>query len=118
MSPPPGETMKLDKKPSETKHGGVRPNSGRKPGSSNTKTRETIKAVEESGLTPLEYMLAVMRDAAMEPRERLSAAVSAAPYVHAKLASVEFALSGSVDVVNMTKEQRDAAVAAATRADA
>ena len=30
-----------------------------------------------------------MRDETTEPRERLSAAVAAAPYMHAKLSSVE-----------------------------
>ena len=79
----------LDKKPRDTKHGSIRPNSGRKAGSTNKKTKEVIKAVEESGLTPLEYMLSVMRDAGEEPKARLNAAVSAAPYVHAKRASIE-----------------------------
>jgi len=74
-----------------------------------------VEAVEKSGLTPLEYMLSVMRDVSLDPRDRLSAANSAAPYVHAKLSSVEMNLSGSIETV--TKEQRDAAVAAASRAN-
>ena len=69
--------------------GGARPGAGRKPGTPNKRTAETVKAVEESGLTPLEYMLSVMRDEANEPRDRLSAAEKAAPYVHAKLSSIE-----------------------------
>ena len=40
-------------------------------------------------------MLSVMRSEIAEPRERLSAAMSAAPYVHAKLSSVE--LKGDKD---------------------
>ncbi len=51
-------------------------------------------AVKASGLTPLEYMLMVMRDDAGEPRDRLSAAVAAAPYVHAKLSSIELMGNG------------------------
>lgn len=72
---------------------------GRKPGSVNRKTAETQKAVEESGITPLEYMLSVMRseapvtdDAVVLMRHieaRMDAAKAAAPYVHAKLASIE-----------------------------
>lgn len=69
--------------------GGARPGSGRKKGSPNKRTAEIAKAVEESGVTPLEYMLRIMRDEAEDPRARLNAAVSAAPYVHAKLSSVE-----------------------------
>lgn len=69
--------------------GGVRAGSGRKKGSPNKKTAAIQKAVEESGLSPLDYMLEVMRDFAAEPRDRLSAASMAAPYVHAKLSSIE-----------------------------
>lgn len=43
----------------------------------------------EEGISPLEYMLSVMRSDIAEPRERLSAAMSAAPYIHPKLSSVE-----------------------------
>ena len=42
-----------------------------------------------SGLTPLEYMLSVMRDAGADESKRLDAAKAAAPYVHARLTSVE-----------------------------
>ena len=61
---------------------------GRKPGSTNKRTQKLKADVAGSGLTPLEYMLVVMRDEAIEPRERLSAAQSAAPYVHPRLANV------------------------------
>ncbi len=69
--------------------GGFRPGAGRKKGAPNKKTAELQKAVAESGITPLEYMLQVMRAPDTEPKERLAAAVAAAPYVHAKLSSVE-----------------------------
>lgn len=42
--------------------GGARPGSGRKPGSRNKRTDEQAAAVAASGLTPLEFMLSVMRD--------------------------------------------------------
>ena len=88
---------------------------GRKPGSLNKANAETRQAVIESGLTPLDYMLGILRDEDAERKDRMWAAEKAAPYVHAKLANVEH--SGGIDVTTQTKEQRDAAVAAATRAD-
>lgn len=72
--------------------GGARANAGRKPGGATTKTREIARKAEEAGISPLEYMLEVMRDAGGERRERLAAAIAAAPYIHPKLSSVE--LSG------------------------
>lgn len=80
--------MSIEKQSNGTK-GGVRPGSGRKAGVRNKKTAEVLKAVEESGLTPLDYMLSVMRDPLQEDDKRLDAAKSAAPYVHAKLSSIE-----------------------------
>lgn len=74
---------------SGTVNGGKRPGAGRPKNAPNRKTREVVAAVEATGVTPLEYMLAVMRDVASEPAARLDAAKSAAPYVHSKLSSVE-----------------------------
>ena len=82
----------LNKIQDNSSYGGARKGAGRKPGIPTKKTVELQRAVEESGITPLEYMLSVMRSVDTEPRERLAAAQSAAPYVHAKLASIE--LSG------------------------
>lgn len=62
---------------------------GRKPGTPNKRTAETQKMIEESGLTPLEFMLSIMRNEENEPAQRLAAANMAAPYVHARLSSVE-----------------------------
>lgn len=42
---------------------------------------------QRAGLTPLEYMLAVMRSSKAAPAVRMTAAVQAAPYVHAKIAA-------------------------------
>jgi len=69
--------------------GGARKGAGRKVGSATKRTREIADRAVEEGVTPLEYMLKVMRDERNDPRERLSAAVSAAPFVHAKLSSIE-----------------------------
>lgn len=69
--------------------GGKRPGAGRKKGVPNKKTQEVLEKIAESGLTPLEYMLQVMRDEGEDSHRRLSAAQAAAPYVHAKLSSIE-----------------------------
>lgn len=69
--------------------GGARKGAGRKKGSPNRKTMQIQQEIERSGLTPLEYMLEVMRDPNEESQKRLSAANMAAPYCHAKLSSVE-----------------------------
>jgi hypothetical protein len=96
--------------------GGKREGAGRKPGVPNTRTAERTAEIEASGLTPLNYMLSILRDETKDDKDRMWAAEKAAPYVHAKLASIEH--KGGLDVTTQTKEQRDAAVAAATRADA
>lgn len=73
---------------------------GRKPGTPNKRNAETQAQVAASGLTPLEFMLKIMRndtppDGANDAQTlafhslRFEAAKAAAPYVHAKLASVE-----------------------------
>ena len=69
--------------------GGRRPGAGRKPGGRNKRTLATIAAAEASGITPLDYMLRVMRNKRAGAVARLDAAKAAAPYVHARLASIE-----------------------------
>lgn len=69
--------------------GGKRPGAGRKAGAPNKATAERQKAVEESGLTPLDYMLGIMRDEKMTTESRFEAAKAAAPYVHPKLANID-----------------------------
>lgn len=78
--------------------GGRRVGAGRKPGSATKRTREIADRAAEDGITPLEYMLQIMRGDSdhedpkiMAQRElmRFEAAKAAAPYVHPKLASVE-----------------------------
>lgn len=69
--------------------GGKREGAGRKKGGQNAKTKERLEAVCKDGLTPLEYMLQVLRDAANDEAVRMDAAKAAAPYIHPKLSSVE-----------------------------
>lgn len=68
--------------------GGYRPGAGRKPGSANMKTREIADRAAEEGITPLEYLLSVMRDEEAPRSERMAAARVAAPYVHPRLSAV------------------------------
>lgn len=93
--------------------GGSRPGErrgGRRKGTKNKKTQEQVKAVEETGLTPLQFLTNIYREecpaelkdglALAEDKaaavakllgwndRRIEAAKAAAPYVHAKLVAV------------------------------
>jgi len=62
---------------------------GRKAGTPNKQTAARKAALLESGLSPLDYMLSVLRDENQTTETRLTAARSAAGYVHPALKSVE-----------------------------
>ena len=62
---------------------------GRPKGSRNKKTVENIAAAKRSGLTPLEYLLSVMKDEKLAAAARIDAAKAAAPYIHPKLTQIE-----------------------------
>lgn len=68
--------------------GGARKGAGRKPGAATKKTREVADKAASEGITPLEYLLDVMRNSG-DGKARMAAAMAAAPYIHPKLASVE-----------------------------
>lgn len=78
--------------------GGAREGAGRKKGEPNKRTAALVAKVEATGITPLDYLLGIMRDDTAEPRDRQNAAVAAAPYVHAKLASVEVSGKGGAAI--------------------
>ena len=61
---------------------------GRKRGTPNKASAAREAAVGASGLTPLDYMLRVIRDEQAPTELRLDAAARAAPYVHPRLSSV------------------------------
>jgi hypothetical protein len=79
--------------------GGARPGAGRKKGAATARTREIADKAASEGITPLEFMLQVMRtepSLELEPKEaqaavvlRFEAAKAAAPYMHPRLAAVE-----------------------------
>lgn len=74
--------------------GGPRKGAGRKSGVRNKKTAKLIADIEASGETPMDYMLRVMRDTTVDHKRRDAMASAVAPYVHAKLASIEHAGAG------------------------
>lgn len=79
-------------------NGGKRAGAGRKPGSKNKRTAAIAQKAAAKGITPLEYMLKVMREpvpkgASVEEKitmmgMRFEAAKAAAPYVHPRLSTV------------------------------
>lgn len=79
--------------------GGFRPGAGRRTGTKNVKSRKIAEQAAAQGITPLEFMLNVMRgtacpdDAAPEVKVRMAelqfeAAKASAPYVHPRLNAV------------------------------
>lgn len=70
-------------------HGGHRPGAGRKPGQSTRMNEQARAKALEGGVSPLAYMLTVLRDKEQSSDIRMDAAKAAAPYVHARLSSVE-----------------------------
>jgi len=73
---------------------------GRKKGTPNKRTGELQARIRASGLTPLDFMIAIMRNPKAELELRFEAARAAAPYVHARLTAVEHTgeNSGAVQV--------------------
>src|SRR5215469_15475767 len=95
-------------------HGGRRQGAGRQPGSVSQKTREIANQAAKDGLTPLEYMLAVLRDDTADPDRRDRMAVAAAPYIHARLAAIETKVEtvGQIEAKITFEERRRQAVEA------
>lgn len=68
--------------------GGARPGAGRKPKA----VSDAVKACEiaakrsKGDMSPLDFMLALMRDEEQDMKLRMAMAQAAAPYVHAKMA--------------------------------
>lgn len=62
---------------------------GRQKGTPNKATAAKAEEVAKSGLTPLDYMLNVMRDPTQEYARRDDMAKASAPYVHPRLAATE-----------------------------
>ena len=69
-------------------HGGRRAGAGRKPGAVIKRTREIANGAVAAGVTPLEYMLAVVQDKNAEQHRRDEMAKAAAPYIHPRLSNI------------------------------
>lgn len=69
--------------------GGARSGAGRHKGGANKINDQARAKALAGGLTPLDYLLGVLRDIEKPQDIRMDAAKAAAPYVHARLAAVE-----------------------------
>lgn len=90
--------MSIEKQ-SNNQKGGKRAGAGRKKGEPNKRTVEAQDAAKASGIMPLEYLLSVMRSEDATMGMRMTAAQAAAPYVHAKLSSIELAAPGGAPLL-------------------
>lgn len=69
--------------------GGAREGAGRPAGSVTRRSAEAVAQALAEGITPIEYMLGIMRNADADPKERAWAAEKVAPYVHPRPAPLE-----------------------------
>ncbi len=91
--------------------GGKRIGAGRPKGAAAKRTRAIADRASAEGLTPLEVMLKAMRTHADKDEwdEAASIAKDAAPYMHAKLASIQHTgrNGGPIQTVDLTKLSGD-----------
>ena len=90
---------RLESNQDDSRHGGARKGAGRKPGSATKRTREIADKAASEGITPLEFMLDLMRSEPPDVEDarvmadyvqmRFEAAKAAAPYIHPRLAAIE-----------------------------
>ena len=84
--------------------GGARAGAGRKPGSKTQLTKQALKRAGE-GITPLEYMLQILRDENEDKAQRFEAAKAAAPYVHPRLAQTEATVTHKKEADELTEAE-------------
>ncbi len=78
-------------------HGGKRPGAGRKNGSK-VKRHRYLDDVPD-GVSPIDYLLSIMRDESQSLQTRLNCAKWAAPYLHPRLASQRIHAESDMPVV-------------------
>ena len=79
--------------------GGARPGAGRPPGVPSKTLGGKEAAVAKTGVTPLSYMLEVMRNPEESASRRDEMAKAAAQYVHPRLSSVDYAdVNAPIDI--------------------
>src|SRR5690242_17688687 len=90
------------------------PHGGNRKGVPNKRTQATKAKAVASGIMPLDFMLEQLRDPSLSRMERMHAAATAAPYLHARLTSVDAKLSGNirVEIVSFDDDERDSRKAA------
>jgi hypothetical protein len=82
--------------------GGFRPNSGRPPGARNLKARALIEQAEADDLlTPIGFLLSLMRDPRQSLHNRMMAANICMPYLHPRLSMIRV----TADPAPMSDEQ-------------
>lgn len=100
--------MKKSAQSKPERRGGARPGSGRKKNRHNKATEDAKAEAAASGELPLAYMLRVMRDPKANRDRRDGMAKAAAPYLHAKLSSVEVAGKENGEPIRFLMVNRDA----------
>src|SRR5437762_4067832 len=86
---------------------GIPKTGGRKEGTPNKATATREAEIRAAGMTPLEFMLGVMRDDEKTVELRLEAAAKAAPYVHPRLSSVALRNNGEPFQISVEDRQRE-----------
>jgi hypothetical protein len=76
------------------RRGGRRPGAGRPRSRVRALTREIANQCAKEGITPLEFMIRVMRDEQADLQTRANMAKAAAPYMHPRLQAVEHSGEG------------------------
>ena len=69
---------------------------GRQKGARNRATEEARAVAAATGILPLNYMLSVMRDPAVDHKRGDAMAMAAAPYLHPRLTGIDAKLSPAV----------------------
>lgn len=84
--------------------GGQSDGAGRKRGIPYRLARANIDKSEKTGAMPLDNMLAVMRNSKADSERRDAMAKSAVPYLHPRLATVEYR-SEAFDLTKLTEDE-------------
>ena len=93
-------------------HGGARRRAGRPKGAANRFSEQARAKAAAEGITPLEYMLSVLRNETNELGVRMDAAKASAPYMHARLESIKHSGDADNRIKVDSKVESDAAFAA------
>lgn len=83
--------------------GGSRPGAGRKIGQANKINAQAKREALKSGITPLQYMLGVMRNSRADTKRRDDMAKAAAPFCHTRAIEHTGKDRGPISVVDLTK---------------